>query len=186
MLRHLIIEGCDGSGKDTLIIDLMGKFQGRYVLHERASTSLGGPVDDLAGWVARDVNTMHEQPPSIYNRHPLISEPIYGRYRDLIGKETPKEFKYQPWMYAMKRHAAQHAILILCRPPWDQVKNVVVRQGAKAHMPGVLTNLALIYLEYRKVVWPGAMLVYDYTRHTPDDLITRIENMMQMHKKASS
>lgn len=160
-LRHIIVEGPDGSGKDTLITSLLGHFPD-HTLHERASTSLGGPVPNLAAWVAKDVATMAEQPPSIYNRHPLVSELIYWRYR------TPKahpsaEWSHRAWREAMRRGAAPYAIVVFCHPPYHVVRRTILDQGPDAHMPGVYDNILDIYTDYSMYMWPGINIHYDYT-----------------------
>ena len=163
-LRHIIVEGPDGSGKDTLIGDLLRAFPD-HTLHERASTSLGGPVANLAQWVARDVSTMAEQPPSIYNRHPLISELIYSQYRTDPAKRgfSSAEWSHLAWRNAMRKAASEHAIVVFCNPPYRVLRKTIVDQGPDAHMPGVFDNILDIYVDYRQHMWPGINIRYDYT-----------------------
>lgn len=178
-LKHVIVEGMDGSGKDTLIGQLMEVFGSRFQIHPRASTSLGGPVEDLAAWVSEDVNTMHMQPPSIYNRHPLISEKIYYRYRQPPGYRSP-EFGNRTWFYAMQRWASRQAVLVRCRPPYHVVRDTVHTQGRDAHMPGVYDNLLGIYTDYVTYRWPGILIDYDYTSHdSPTALAGKILGAFQ-------
>jgi energy-coupling factor transporter ATP-binding protein EcfA2 len=160
-LRHIIVEGPDGSGKDTQIRSLLG-ILGDHTLHERASTSLGGPVDNLARWVARDVATMHVQPASIYNRHPLISELIYAPYR-LPPRPQDVEFTHKAWRDAMRNHASRFAIVVFCQPPAHVVRSTVLKQGRDAHMPGVYDRILDIYADYALHLWPGINIRYDYT-----------------------
>ncbi len=159
------MEGPDGGGKDTLISALRGTYTG-HTLHERASTSLGGPVDNLAQWVEHDVLTMGSQPPSIYNRHPLVSELIYHRYRsgDRRGYPSP-EWHQTRWRTLHRRTAANHAIYIVCLPPFHVLQDTVRKQGRNAHMPGVYENILSIYTDYRTHLWPGINITYDYTSH---------------------
>lgn len=173
-LRHIIVEGPDGSGKDTLIRDLLVLFPD-HTLHARASTSLGGPVSDLARWVSRDVNTMDIQHPSIYNRHPLISELVYHRYRqgDQAGYRSA-EWTHAAWRNAMRKHASKHAIVVFCQPPAHVVRKTVNQQGRDAHMPGVYDNILDIYTDYATHLWPGISIRYDYTKDTVPDLIKKI------------
>jgi hypothetical protein len=168
MRRHIIIEGMDGSGKDTLIESLLPKFP-NHTLHARASTSLGGPVDNLADWTVQDVTTMHQQPPSIYNRHPLVSEPIYAKYRSvkpgLIGV-----WANEPWVISFRRLASTASVMVICQPPFNIVRANLRESGSHAHMPGVYEHMLELYTEYATLVWPGPVIRYDYLKDTPESL----------------
>lgn len=164
-LRHIIVEGPDGSGKDTLIFAMMESLGETFALHSRASTSLGGPVPDLAEWTLADVMTMDIQAPSIYNRHPLISEPIYRRYRAKKSTDSP-QFDNPAWLNLLKREMARHALIIRCTPPMSFVKFNVDRDPT-AHMAGVQANITHIYNDYTQVRWPGETVHYNYTSPTP-------------------
>lgn len=181
MKQHVIIEGPDGGGKDTLIRELIPRMPG-HTLHERASTSLGGPINDLAAWVAKDVSTLRTQPSSIYNRHPLISEHVYRRYRT-NSQPTPPEFDNPAWVDAMTRTLARHALLVVCLPDWNTLRCVVRDQGPKAHMPGVYENIHKIYMDYTYIDyrWPHGYLVYNYAdpNQSVDSLVQHIKCYVQ-------
>jgi hypothetical protein len=160
-MRSIIVEGMDGSGKDTLIRDLQALFP-KHKLHERASDSLKGPVSNLGEWVARDAVRMGETGPWIYNRHPLISEPIYGKIRP--GKPTVEPFNNSAWLNAYQRIVGRESVVVLCHPPYHVVKDTLRTQGADAHMPGVFENQVDLWVHYQSLVWPGRIIRYDYTR----------------------
>jgi hypothetical protein len=174
MRKHIIVEGMDGSGKDTLIAELEKLFP-QHRKHARASTSLGGPVADLATWTALDVRTMADQPPSIYNRHPLVSEPIYADYRGVNpGLKAP--WTNLTWVHTYRRLASQHAVMVICHPPYSVLESNLERSGASSHMPGVLANRLELYKHYGAVVWPGPSVRYNYISAEPQtvaDLIRR-------------
>lgn len=174
--RHVIIEGCDGSGKDTLIESLVPLFPG-HVLHKRASTSLGGPVPDLAAWASHDVRTMPVQPPSLYNRHPMVSENIYAKHRR-TGRVQEPEWRSLTWLNALRQSASQHAVLVICDPGFQRVRRTVEAQGRGAHMPGVFDNLESIYLSYAFFNWPGKVFRYNYMNTTPDALANNLRIAM--------
>lgn len=179
MRKHIIVEGPDASGKDTLIRSLLKHFPD-HTLHERASTSTGGPVSNLAVWTARDVGSMGDQPPSIYNRHPIISEPIYAKYRIPPGHQS-QEWTHAPWVHAMRNHVSKHAVVVLCRPSFFTVRQTIFDQGVQAHMPGVYANILHIYLDY--YTWYTArgdmrVIPYDYTQHRIPQLIDQIKAAM--------
>lgn len=160
-MKSIIVEGCDGSGKDTLIDKLMSLPWG-YRLHERASTSLGGPVSHLGDWVIRDAPAMNRRRPYIYNRHPLISEPIYAPVRK-VNPGLSGEWTSPEWIAEWRRIVGSQSVLVICQPPFRAVANTVKAQGPEAHMPGVAENIRRIYLSYNRLVWPGTTLRYDYT-----------------------
>jgi len=175
--KHIIVEGMDGTGKDTLIQSLMTHPDfSRFSLHARASTSLGGPVDDLAGWVGDDLLMLWKTRKSfIYNRHPLISEPIYGQVRP--KKTVVFPFNNASWLGAHRRMMANHAVVVLCEPPREVVMQTLKRQGNDAHMPGVVDNADMLYSLYSCLMWTGGLIRYDYTApHAFDvlvDILTR-------------
>lgn len=169
-IRHVVVEGCDATGKDNLISSLLTytapgiASTPHFVLHERASTSLGGPVASLDAWVMNDVRAMATQPPAIYNRHPLISELIYHRYRRLNPGLRGK-FRQPLWVKLHQRILASRCVVVFCAPPWEVVKQNLIDSGADAHMPGVFENAQVLYLDYLRMAgeWPGTKMWYNYT-----------------------
>lgn len=177
MRRHLIVEGVDGSGKTTLIRELVKwakPIEGRsFTIHEKASTSTGGPVPDLDQWVYDDTGLMPYLPCSIYDRHPLISEPIYG---PICRGQVPGRFRVDSWVEIMRQSVANYALVIWCHPPLDNIRQVI---GNEDHMPGVTDNLAKLYDAYTRamVVWPGIKILYDRTKSTHTQLINRLHTV---------
>lgn len=180
MRRHIIIEGMDGSGKDSLIHDLMPLLP-RHILHERASTSIGGPVADLVGWVERSVQEITDETTSsaqyVFNRHPTVSEPIYAPYR-MINAGLRGAFRDTQWLNLQRRLIGQHAILVVCDPGWSEVHNNLLRT-ADGHMAGVLDNAHALHTHYREFVWPGPVLRYSYKRDNAESLLRTISIMRQ-------
>lgn len=181
MRRHLIIEGCDASGKDTLIKNMFERqvIKDKFIVHERASTSLGGPVASLENWVTQDLiniygNDRKVNPISwIYNRHPLISELIYAEFRE-VNRGLSGMFKDSAWVGTQRRVLATNVILVICQPPWPIINKQMIEQGPNAHMPGVYENRHAIYNGYRNLSWPGMTIRYDRTRSSVDDLIRNL------------
>lgn len=177
--KHVIVEGPDGSGKDTLIADLMA--HDRFTMHPRASTSLGGPVDDLAQWVdASYAGIRGSVYPSLFNRHPVISEPIYGRFRP--NKPTHPMFCNVAWLFRQQRRLASLPVLVVwCMPGVDTVRTNVL-SAPHDHMPGVASNIDKIYRAYQQYYerWPGPMLIHNYTRGATarGNLIAAINRMV--------
>lgn len=169
-MRSVIVEGMDASGKDTLISKLTDWLPD-HTLHERASTSLGGPVPNLAQWVENDREFLDSD--WIYNRHPLISEPIYGKYRK--GRPTEDKFTDGVWLAEQRKILAEESVLVVCHIPYYMVRETLRRQGPDAHMPGVYDNQLDLWLAYLELPWPGPIVRYDYTQHTDDATRTLIE-----------
>lgn len=178
-MRNIIVEGMDGSGKDTLI-EAMSKHPNfkNLPVHERASTSIGGPVDQLALWVERDAQAMlnTRAKPHIYNRHPLISEPIYAPFRS--NRPLSPGFEKEGWLEGYRRIVGSQAVLVICQPPYHIVRNTLTMQGPDAHMPGVFYNALDIYMCYARLVWPGRTVRYNYTADGFESLARTITELM--------
>lgn len=151
----IIVEGVDGAGKTTLIERLCGDLN--LPLHPRASSSISGPVKDLFEWAADDVLTMAQQPFSLYDRHPLVSEYIYGpitrgqidpRFFDRPGREITRLFKLT-------------TLVIFCDPG---IETVLDNLKKAPQMPGVWENITTLHLAYRvmKHNWNGHAVDWDY------------------------
>lgn len=174
-MRHIIVEGMDGTGKSNLVQAIMDShLSKRFALHARASTSKGGPVDDLEGWVERDLATMGTGTQTyIYDRHPLISEPIYG---PVCRGAMPGSFNSPQWLEARRQTLRHWCVVIWCIPPWMTVKNNLV-DTAGNHMQGVMENARQLYYlyDYTSYTWPGASIRYDYARLTKAAMIDYID-----------
>jgi len=158
----IILEGVDGGGKTTLAQKLSKALD--LPMHPRASDSLTGPVKDLYGWTVADMTTWDEQPLSIYDRHPLISENIYGPY---VRNDVRPGFEMgNPEIAYMRKFLRQNALVIICLPPF-QVVQENVSADPEGQMPGVVDNLRHIFdcYEMMPLLWPSDSHIarYDYT-----------------------
>lgn len=176
--RHIVVEGMDGTGKDTLIDSLMAyKFWPTSPrLHERASTSLGGPVSSLDQWVMRDLSMMHLHPFDIYNRHPLISEPIYAPYR-LVNRGLSGLFQSKSWIAMNRQLLCEQAVVVFCVPPWEVVHGNLLKTP-NAHMPGVIINARTLYNSYLDTIgnWSGDYIHYNYTSMSKARLLSYVKS----------
>lgn len=166
-LRHIVVEGCDGTGKTTLINELLtykrhrSDPQPHFLMHERASRSKEGPVPDLDGWVDKDLSGLREQMPSVYDRHPLISEPVYG---PIIRGSVPGKFNDGVWCTTGRGVLATYALVVWCVPPWEWVRRNI-ENSQDNQMPGVMINARRIYDTYMdmSLSWPGVCYRHDPT-----------------------
>lgn len=176
--RHVIVEGPDGAGKTTLL---------RY-LHEitnlpvapKFSSSLGGPKANLQSLVDADMQSWHntladdphyrkEWEPGgvkdsyLYDRHPLISEPIYGLH---VRKNIQPEFLTEWFARAWRDLLEYNPLVIWCIPPFEAI---TVNVNPDRDMQGVWANMRRMYDCYRLEMlrFPGTGIQYDYTEQSP-------------------
>jgi hypothetical protein len=184
-VRHVIVEGPDGSGKDNLIRELEAHLG--LPVHPRFVQSTGGPPPDLDRLTEIDLQTpafSDGHHTWIYNRHPVISEPIYGT---AIRGEPLGKFRYSSWLERQRRRVANRSLVVWCLPPYTEVFNNVHRPaGSIVHMEGVDERIYDIYTAYERYhkLWPGPFLVHDYTVNKPGsasraNLIARIRRTAQ-------
>ena len=180
--RHVIVEGPDGGGKTTLLQYLHTVTN--LPIAPKFSSSLGGPKDNLAGLVNRDMvgwwNTQASDPhhrkewnpahtiasgSRLYDRYPLISEPIYGLH---VRKDIQPEF-LTPWYSVMWRELLEYdPLVIFCLPPFEAITTNV---NPHRDMQGVWANMRRMYDQYtiQALQYPGSSMVYDYTKDSTDD-----------------
>lgn len=180
MIRHIIVEGPDGSGKDGLIKRLLTHLP-EHRVHERASTSTGGPVPFLNQWVARDMRSIGIDGPWIYNRHPIISEPIYAPIARQTKPQPP--FDDAGWVAITLKALAENCLIVWCMPAWSIVRRNVL-SGDVPHMPGVVANIRELYAAYRVApgTWPGVSLYWDYSLTSIEDLMFDIRTIFAGEK----
>lgn len=153
----IIIEGPDGAGKTTLLQELHGHFP-TMEQHPRFSTSVGGPIKNLAEAVYKDTKSKGTH--FLYDRHPVISEYIYTFG---TGRELGPAFLTDS-MGRIRNRVAHNSLVIWCLPPFPEVRRNVA--GEIDQMPGVVENIEAIYAMYQmhRIFWPGRSVLYDYTQ----------------------
>jgi len=131
----LIVEGPDGAGKTTLALRLSEDLQWPVATRVvGADTQIVGGRTELKSWVEENLAQGFQQ--TIFDRHRLISEPIYG---PLFRGELQDGFDDDLWFAgAWNLLLAIRPVVVFCLPPLDQVmrnlrddeENVVVRDKA--------------------------------------------------------
>lgn len=158
----IIVEGPDGAGKTTLIDRLRDEF-GLEVAPRVVSKDAEAMVD-LQRWTEENVGRGFR--PEIFDRHRLISEPIYGP----LLRSTPEPgFDDRVWLINMMYNLYElEPLVIYCLPPfevcWENVKDdpdnkVVAEPRNYKLLWHAYLNKAVTDIAHR----PMNTFLYDYT-----------------------
>lgn len=165
-VKPLIIEGPDGAGKSTLIEKLVDEFN--LDRAPKFSRSLEGPNGGFIHQAQMDMAQVESMQGFIYDRHPAISEPIYGpiiRRSDAYYALLPQ---FPRWKAAVN--------LVICLPPW----NVATQNlGHNPQLAGVEEHYPLIYSAYEHfltITPPSFCTLYDYTLPGSYNQVRRLVN----------
>lgn len=191
--RHVIVEGPDGAGK-TSLLDYLHTIT-NLPRAPKFSNSLTGPKANLSTLVdlnmrkwwnslAADPHHRKEWDPSgslmpsaLFDRYPLISEPIYGLH---VRKNIQPDF-LMPWFGAAYRDfLAYDPLIIWCIPPFEAITTNV---HPDRDMQGVWANMRRMYDCYRleSLRYPGTSMVYDYTLDEKEDQRGDIVSAVMRH-----
>lgn len=156
----IIVEGPDGGGKTTLIKLLKEELQ-LPVAPRVVSKNTRPALVDLKSWVDNNLEEGFQK--TIFDRHRLISEPIYGpilRYNQEPGFNDIK------WLGPrLDRFYSIEPIIIYCLPPWTEVfSNIEFDRDNEA----VREKIEAIYSAYVATASrdhafaPGIVKIWDY------------------------
>lgn len=168
----ILLEGPDGSGKSTLVTELLQRFP-QLTVHPKFVPSSGvGDRTEIYDKVCEDTAHFIERPIQIYDRHPMISEYVYG---PVVRNHLPQEWQ-SPSARLMRGIIANHALVVWCLPGLETVKQNISQDR---DMDGVVDNIAQIYNTYLtvKALWPGHCVTYNYQ----EPLSGFVFNRIQMH-----
>jgi len=136
----VVIEGPDGSGKSNLVARLLASTN--LEVKPRACTSENGAIENLGGWVRDYLDSIDS---GIYDRHPLISDFIYGPiirggvHPDFTGMLSLEEY--------FEGFYSHDLVLVYCLPPWFTVHENILKnhEPTTDHLKGVIDNARALY-----------------------------------------
>jgi hypothetical protein len=169
----IVIEGPDNSGKSVLASQLAKLLHGVYVksylipvpstFRLTAYQSLLRQAESFAAFVISD-------------RHPAISEPIYGnilRGGHLLAPMDIEEAERRVGAY------------VYCRPPTSKIFSTISEREQLQGVPERITEIVKAYdyiFEEIEVDQHTLVCRFDYTVDTPDDLAKELIAYAQAHK----
>jgi hypothetical protein len=133
----------------------------------------------LYDWYLKDMRriSMKGAAGNVYDRHPLISEPIYA---PIVRKTTPQEpFDNPSWVRSQSIHMAKQALVVVCLPPLWVVRT---NTSQSVQMPGVVDNIQQLWTAYNQFISANrtGVIVYDYTNHdTAPSKRLQIQNQLR-------
>ncbi len=158
----IIVEGCDGSGKSTLARQLAHTLN--LSIAKKVVNSNTEPMVDLRKWTDDNLDRGFQR--LIFDRHRLISEPIYSSV--MPNREIDERFWEPEWFHdaTIRLNVMIKPIVVYCMPPfarvWSNVRgddnNLVVRQHVRQIYNAYLARMSL----------DVRALKYDYTVHDAD------------------
>lgn len=174
----IVVEGPDGAGKSTLIREIQSEFP--ITLAPRVVSKDAEAMVDLVKWVEEDNAKLGQG--VVYDRHRLISEPIYGA---ILRAQAEPGFDDIDWLERMMRQFySKKPTLIYCLPPREVVKNNVFADRDNSVVRGdsgsVIERIYNLYVARAAVdVGCRRAYIYDYTS-TPLKLIMGTINREEM------
>lgn len=179
----IVVEGPDGAGKTTLINYLAKELS--LPIAPRVVSKDTEAMVDLQEWV--DKNLSKGWQPMIFDRHRLISEPIYGA---ILRPKFQPGFDDMEWFEPrLRQFYGLQPSMIYCLPPlrtiWDNIQDDPENQRvADQHI------IQMIWAAYfNKAVTEYTLLrstwIYDYTwelaEQTRSVMVKNLKKRIQEH-----
>lgn len=157
----IIVEGPDGAGKSTLIKRMADALD--LPIAPRVVSKTAEALVDLKVWVEENLNQGFQ--PMIYDRHRLISEPIYG---PILRKEQERGFSDFNWLQRQLDGLYYHVqpFIIYCLPPLTTVKANLRDDFDNVVVAGHIDQIYSAYIARAALDYTLAQLnivAYDYT-----------------------
>lgn len=161
----IVVEGPDGAGKST-VIDNLRLSSDRYYVSMRRS---GPPktLDEIVH-IVRWIEKLTGPTPLIIDRHPFISESIYGdvlRGHSLLSNYYSVEDYQQHFKSFVDR-------VIYCRPPTSVI---LQKMHANPQLKGVTEKIEEITARYDQIMrlvrhWGVRVVEYDWTTWSEEEV----------------
>lgn len=158
----IIVEGPDGAGKTTLISKL--RVLTKLEVSPRVVSKDAESMVDLKRWTEENVRAGFQN--LIFDRHRLISEPIYG---PVLRKIPEPGFNDLEWFLdQITSFYLTRPVIIYCLPPFSVVWGNVMKDDDNKIFHAEGEKLSLIYRSYvNKAVTDHSLRsrtwIYDYT-----------------------
>jgi hypothetical protein len=127
--------------------------------------------------VIKDTETFIERPIQIYDRHPLISEYVYG---PIVRGYLPTDWQSGS-ARMMRSILANHALVVWCMPNIASVRENVSAERDMKNVPERIDNIYAGYQTLR-ALWPGHACTYNYEDPHKGFVINRV----MLHVKAQT
>ena len=159
----IVVEGPDGAGKTTLVKQLEDVTQ--FKLMPRRVGQDTQALVDLKQWVEEDNSTRENW--RLYDRHALISEPIYG---PILRSQQKPCFTNPVWMKTeLQRFYDRIPLIVYCLPPLEVVRRNVANDENNIAVADKIDSIYAAYVARACLDVAGGRhaFIYDYTIHTP-------------------
>lgn len=158
----IIVEGCDNSGKTTLVSALSGDLRLLSIVNRQRPLSL----QDSYAYLTR-VLPLALRFATIFDRWQPISEPIYGPICRGVHLFNDAHIQNQ---FRMTKNMALQPLVIYCRPSIEKIMDF----GEREQMAGVIENAPAIVAAYdHQIEWLKQhfpVVRYDFERDTYDHI----------------
>jgi hypothetical protein len=179
----IVIEGPDGAGKTTLLNKLRLQFKEIPVAPRVVSKDAEAMVD-LVEWVEENVERGWQN--VFFDRHRLISEPIYG---PILRSKAEPGFSDFGWFHQQAEEFYHwiNPMVIYCLPPLSRVMgNLRFDPDNKA----IVNYAEQIYSAYVAaaardlIARPDRVVIWDFTQETQlmfKELVSQIQYLRETH-----
>lgn len=172
----VIVEGCDGSGKSTLVKQLVDRFG--LIVGER------GVADRSLLYTVTRPDTYNALADAILGGSPKVWDRLYFSemvYAPVVGRKCEFNAYERAMVEGVLR--ALKCPIIYCCPSFEVVRT----NAAKAkQMSGVNENIAAIYADYERLFEHRAgfhSLRYDYTQEPVDKAMDFVDFYLSQRKQ---
>lgn len=160
----IIVEGPDGAGKTNLIRRLENVLG--LGVEPRVVSKDAEAMGDLKTWVEKDLASWPRA--ALYDRHRLISEPIYG---PVLRPKPHPGFEDLDWLTQMQLDfRVRGPLVIYCLPPLEVVRANVMTGNDNVVVQNHIDTIYWLY--FMQASRDHTSMVWDYTSRLPTLLST--------------